>query len=174
MKNYYTHKIDLKVLKIKNESPEEFRSKLEAIEYRGYQVELLKDGRKIVITKPGGKSIYGRSYKEDFLVFIYNSEDNGLWQITHKQILQDLYSKSKEDSLKTLTLIDFLERTFNGREPNEFIDEITDLVFQSGETPEALIKAYKWIWGQEDINYPTGQGRKMSWEGIDKLRKELL
>jgi hypothetical protein len=174
MKNYYTHKIDLKKIKIRNDKVENFRIKLEEIEYRGYEVEQLNDNRKIVITKPGGKSIYGRPKKEDFLVFIFNEDENTLWQITHKQILEDLYAKSKEDSFKTLELIELLERTYKGDEPEDFIDKILSLKFTVGESPEALIKVYKWIWGQEDVNYPTGEGRKMSWVGIEELKNELI
>ena len=174
MKNYYNHKIDLKKLEILNCNRDEFRTKLEEIEYRGYEVESLSDGRKISITKPGGKSIYGKPKKEDFLVFIYEPIENGLWQISHKQILKDLYDKSEEDKSKTLILIALLERTFNGEEPSSFISEIISLSFTKGETAEALIKAYKWIWGQEDVNYPKGEGRMMSWYGIDKLKNELL
>ncbi len=173
MKNYYNHSIDLKKLEIRNDTRENFVQKLEQIEYRGYEVEQLADGRKIVITKPGGKSIYGRPKKEDFLVFIFQPNENGLWQITHKQILDDLYSKSEESAEETLKLIKLLERILNGEEPNDFIDEITALNFQNGESPESLIKAYKWIWGQEDVNYPNGEGRKMSWAGIEELRIEI-
>lgn len=173
MKNYYNHSIDLKKLEIRNDTRENFVQKLEQIEYRGYEVEQLADGRKIVITKPGGKSVYGRPKKEDFLVFIFQTNENGLWQITHKQILDDLYSKSEESAKETLKLIELLERTLNGEEPNDFIDEIIALNFQNGESPESLIKAYKWIWGQEDVNYPNGEGRKMSWAGIEELRIEI-
>lgn len=173
MKNYYKHSIDLKKLEIRNDTREKFVQKLEEIEYRGYEVEQLADGRKIVITKQGGKSVNGRPKKEDFLVFIFQPNENGLWQITHKQILDDLYSKSEESAKKTLKLIELLERTLNGEEPNDFIDEIIALNFQNGESPESLIKAYKWIWGQEDVNYPNGEGRKMSWAGIEKLRIEI-
>lgn len=173
MKNYYKHSIDLKKLKIRNDSRENFINKLEEIEYRGYEVEQLADGRKIVITKPGGKSVYGRPKKEDFLVFIFQPNESSLWQITHKQILKDLYSKSEEDPNKTLKLITLLERTLNGEEPNDFIDEIYALEFQNGESPESLIKAYKWIWGQEDVNYPNGKGRQMSWEGIEELKNKI-
>lgn len=174
MKNIYTHSIDLKKIKIRNDIVDKFRERLEEIEYRGYEVEQLKDKRKIVITKPGGKSIYGRPKKEDFLVFIFNEADNSLWQITHKQILEDLYAKSKEDAFKTIELIELLERTFKGDEPEDFINNILSLKFIEGESPEALIKAYKWIWGQEDVNYPTGEGRKMSWVGIEELKNELI
>lgn len=173
MKNYYKHLIDLKKLDIRNDTRENFIHKLESIEYRGYEVEQLADGRKIVITKPGGKSVFGRPKKEDFLVFIYFLEENALWQITHKQILEDLYSKSKESKTETLKLIDLLERTLKGEEPIDFIDEINALNFEIGESAEALIKVYKWIWGQEDVNYPTGKGRKMSWAAIEKLKNQL-
>ncbi len=172
-KNYYTHKIDLKRIEIKNRPREEFRVLLENIEYRGYEVEQLETGNKIVITKPGGKSVYGRPKKEDFLVFIFNPNENGLWQITHKQIFQDIEEKSLENKDKTIFLIDLLEKVKNGDEPNDFIEEINKLTFSVGETAETLLKAYKWIWGQEDVNYPNGEGREMSWRGISEFRDKI-
>lgn len=73
-KNIYQHSIDLKKIEIKNSNKEEFAKKLIDLPYRGYEVETLINGNKIIITKPGGKSVYGRPKKEDFLVFIYNSD----------------------------------------------------------------------------------------------------
>ena len=143
MKNIYQHNIELEPIRINNADKATFSQKLIDLPYRGYEVEELSDGRKIVITKPGGKSVYGRPKKEDFLVFIYNPNDNTLWQISHKQILED------------------------------FINEIRALNFASGETPEALIKVYKWIWGQEDVNYPTGEGRLMSWKEYQEIIAKL-
>lgn len=70
MKNLYQHSIDLKKISIDNTDRETFTEKLINLPYRGYEVEELPDNRKIVITKPGGKSVYGRSRKEDFLVYI--------------------------------------------------------------------------------------------------------
>ena len=172
-KNYYTHKIDLKKITIKNQPREQFRQLLEDIEYRGYEVEELQNGNKIVITKPSGKSVYGRPKKEDFLVFVFNPNENGLWQITHKQIFQDIQNKATEDKNKTIQLIDLLERVKNGEEPDDFIDEINKLSFNEGEKPETLLKVYKWIWGQEDVNYPNGEGREMSWKGISGFRENL-
>jgi len=55
----------------------------------------------------------------------------------------------------------------NGEDPDDILKEI-NFSTPSGENPEALVKAYKWIWGQEDVNYPTGKGRAMSWEGWEK------
>ncbi|MDY3338804.1 hypothetical protein PG279_06385 [Riemerella anatipestifer] len=173
MKNLYKHSIDLKKITIENDAKSNFIQKLEEIEYRGYEVEQLQDGRKIVITKPGGKSVYGHSKKEDFLVYIFNPEDSSLWQITHKQILEDLKLKSTESVSETLKLIDLLERVLNGEEPQQFINEINLLQFKNGECPESIIKVYKWIWGQEDVNYPNGKGRFLSWEHIDELKERL-
>lgn len=172
-KNIYQHGIDLQKIEINNANKEEFAKKLIDLPYRGYEVESLLNGNKIVITKPGGKSVYGRPKKEDFLVFIYNSKESSLWQISHKQIFDDIVKKSKENKLLTIKLIDLIERAFNGQEPNDFIQEILELNFSTGETPETLIKVYKWIWGQEDVNYPNGKGRSMSWHFFIELRENI-
>jgi hypothetical protein len=172
-KNKYQHAIDLKPIQIRNTDKATFISQLECLEYRGYEVERLSNGNRIVITKPGSKSVYGYPKKEDFLVFIFYPEDNGLWQISHNQIYEDIVEKSKEDKLRTISLICLLERVCNGEEPNDFIDEISALQFQTGETAETLLKVYKWIWGQEDVNYPNGEGRMLSWKAISNFRDTL-
>ena len=172
-KNVYSHTIDLKKLNIRNAPREEFAEKVIAIEYRGYEVEQCDDGRKIVITKPGGKSVFGCPKKEDILVFILDPSDNSLWQISHQQILDDVTAKCEENPAEGKKLIALLERTLKGEEPNDFISDIRALSFQSGEKSEELIKAYKWIWGQEDVNYPNGEGRFMSWAAYGKLLESL-
>lgn len=103
-----------------------------------------------------------------------NPDENGLWQISHKQIFDDIVKKSTEDKEKTIKFINLLERTFKGEEPNDFIDEINNLIFKTGELPETIIKTYKWIWGQEDVNYPNGEGRLMSWKAINELKENLI
>lgn len=173
VKNKYTHSIDLKVLRIRNMERKAFAQEIINIEYRGYEVEELGDGRKIAITKPGGKRAFGRPYKEDVMVFIFNPKDNSLWQISHDQILTDVQAKIDEDKEQGKLLLDYLEKTYKGEEPEDFIDDIRNLNFTSGETPEALIKAYKWIWGQEDVNYPTKEGRALSWHSFQELMDEL-
>lgn len=172
-KNVYSHSIDLKKINLRNAPRAEFMKQVAAIEYRGYEVEQCDDGRNIVITKPGGKSVYGHPKKEDILVFIYDPSKTSLWQISHKQILEDVTAKCKENPEEGKRLISLLEKTLNGEEPNDFIDDIRALSFKTGEKPEELIKAYKWIWGQEDVNYPNGQGRFMSWSAYEQLLKNL-
>ena len=65
-RNIYTHSIDLMRLTIKNAERDDFIKELENIPYRGYEVEDISGGRKIVIVKPGGKQSFGRIRKEDF------------------------------------------------------------------------------------------------------------
>ena len=168
--NIYTHIIDLTDLAIKNAQKEEFREKLEQIAYRGYQVEQISDGRKIVITKPGGKFTFGTVKREDFMVWIYNPEEKTLWLISHKDIYEDLKTKGDNNPAETLTIIEALERVYNGEDPDDILKNIK-LQNPGGESPEILLKAYKWIWGQEDVNYPNGKGRAMSWEGLKKNEK---
>ncbi len=148
------------------------QKKLEEIPYRGYEVEDITDGRKIVIVKPGGKQAWGKMRKEDFFVFIYSPSEQSLWQITHKQILEDLKDKSKADKADTIKILEAFERVYNGEEPDDILKSLA-LNNPTGENPEALLKAYKWIWGQEDVNYPTGQGRAMSWEGLKELLESI-
>jgi hypothetical protein len=54
-RNIYTHDIDLRKVSIKNAPSKDFATAIENIPYRGYEVEDISDGRKIVIVKPGGK-----------------------------------------------------------------------------------------------------------------------
>lgn len=166
-RNIYKHTIDLKKLNIKNAEREEFIKKLEEIPYRGYEVEDISDGRKIVIVKPGGKQSFGRIRKEDFFVFIYDPKEQTLWQITHKQIYDDILEKSNKNPKETVKILKAFERVYDGEDPDDILKD-TSFENPSGENPEALLKAYKWIWGQEDVNYPTGKGRAMSWEGWEK------
>jgi len=171
-RNLYTHEIELSSLKLKNRPREEFRILLEKVKYRGYEVEQISDGRKIVITKPGGKFTYGRIRREDFMVWVYNPQDSTLWLISHREIYEDLEEKGKIDSVATIKIIDALEKVFNGEEPDDVL-ATQQLENPIGELPELLLKAYKWIWGQEDCNYPEGEGREMSMRLLRGLRDNL-
>jgi hypothetical protein len=102
------------------------------------------------------------------------TQANNLWLISHKNIFEDLESKGKKERLETIRLIDALERVFSGQEPDEVLQSLNPpLADLGGEMPETLMKAYKWIWGQEDCNYPNGKGREMSLDFIRELKNRL-
>lgn len=106
------------------------------------------------------------------MVWIYDPKNSTLWLISHKDIYNDLEEKGKTDSLETVKILDALGQVYNGKEPDDVLRKLP-LTNPCGENPETLLKAYKWIWGQEDCNYPDGKGRAMSWEGLAGLRDEL-
>lgn len=162
----------MKTLKILNAPRGDFRKRLEGIPYRGYEVEQLSDGRKIVIAKPGGKSVHGQPKKEDFFVWVYNPIEGTLWQITHKQIYEDLKVKENKDKSITLKVIKYLKRVHRGEEPEKILSD-ANTGDVPGEPIEVLLKSYKWIWGQKDVNYPNGQGRDMSMESILELESQI-
>jgi hypothetical protein len=151
-RNIYRHSIDLRRLRIKNTEPKEFAKRLEEVPYRGYEVENITDGRKIVVVKPGGKQAWGKMRKEDFFVFIYDPSDQSLWQITHKQIQEDLREKAKADRDATVDILEAFQRVYRGEGPDDILKSVV-LNNPTGENPEALLKAYKWIWGQDEILY---------------------
>lgn len=131
-KNLFNHNVQLIPLNIKNAEQNTFRMELMNVPYLLYEVETLSTGEKIVINKPGGKRSWGRLSRNDFMVFIYSPDNEGLWLISHPEILEDLKLKYQADKKET----------------------------------EKLLKVYKWIWGQEDCNYPTAEGRWLSMNAI--------
>jgi hypothetical protein len=173
--NVYQHAVDLKDLKIQNCEPGGFAVKVAKLPYLGYAVEKFSDGRKIVIAKPGGKRSFGQLKREDFFVFIYNPEEGTLWQISHKQLQDDLKEKCEQDKEEGVKILRALQEVYVGREPDEVLNQ-SPLKNSGGEEPEALLKAYKWIWAQEDVNYPPPKfkGRAMSWEGWTKEKGKYI
>ena len=164
-KNVYFHEISTTKLNIPNTNNSEFQKKLEDIPYLLYEVEELNDGRKIVINKPGGKNVFGSIKREDIMVFIYIPHNKSLWLISHKDIKNDLIEKFKENKIHSKKYVDILKKVFTGTDPNDLSSEIEKLNFKNSENPDAIIKALKWIWGQEDCNYPPQIVRK---SGPDK------
>ena len=115
--------------------------------------------------------------RNDLQVFIYDPSTSCLWLISHFEIETDLDLKYSLNPKETTRILKGLYRVCNGEEPDEVIsvmklfDDITELSI------ETIYKSYKWIWGQEDCNYPSGEGRWLSMNYyLDKykIKKEDL
>ncbi len=161
----FRHDVHLVPLNVPNSEQENFRNRLLEIPYLLYEVETLSNGDKIVINKPGGKRSFGRLCREDFMVFICHLSDNTLWLISHAELFEDIMRKRDYDYNKSLELVHGLYLTCCGQEPDNVISHLglSDTV---GLPIETVLKVYKWIWGQEDCNYPTKQGRWLSMDAI--------
>ena len=164
-KNLFNHNVQLVPLNIKNAEQNTFRMELMNVPYLLYEVETLSTGEKIVINKPGGKRSWGRLSRNDFMVFIYSPDNEGLLLISHPEILEDLKLKYQADKEETENIIYGLFFVFNGLEPDNVIIN-RKLKNINGIETEKLLKVYKWIWVQEDCNYPTAEGRWLSMNAI--------
>lgn len=172
-KNTFCYPVHLIPLNVPNDNGDGFREKLNEIPYALYDVEQLSDGRKILINKPGGKRNFGRLSRNDFMVFIFNPINSELWLITHKEVYDDVEDKLENNLALGLRVVEAMEKVCNGEEPDEVLDEVeTDT--SMGLPLELILKVYKWIWGQEDVNYPTKQGRWLSMNAILELRDSYL
>jgi hypothetical protein len=165
MNKPFEYKVNLIPLKIKNEERIKFMEKLLSIPYLLYEVEQLKNGDKIVINKPGGKRNFKRLARNDFMVFIYKPSNGSLWLISHDEIKSDLQDKYNIAPKDTKEIINGLYKVYQGQEPDDVLDTLKAKI-DTGLSPEIIYKVYKWIWGQEDCNYPTGAGRSLSMNGI--------
>ncbi len=65
------------------------------------------------------------------------------------------------DEEQALLLIKGLYNVCCGAEPDDVIERLR-LRDTVGIPVETILKVYKWIWGQEDCNYPTKEGRWLS------------
>ncbi len=161
----FKYKVNLVPIEIENQEQNAFRDELLNIPYLLYEVERLATGEIIAINKPGGKRNFGRLSHDDFMVFIYNPDEESLWLISHSEISDDITVKYEFDSQSAVLLIEALYRVCCGDEPDCVIKKM-NLKNTVGIPVETILKAYKWIWGQEDCNYPTKAGRWLSMNAI--------
>lgn len=169
----FRYNVNLVPLHIENQEQNAFRDELNNIPYLLYEVENLSTGEIIAINKPGGKRNFGRLSRDDFMVFIFNPCEQSLWLISHSEIIDDITYKYNYDEREALLLIEGLYNVCCGDEPGDVIDrlQIRDTI---GLPVETILKVYKWIWGQEDCNYPTKAGRWLSMNDLlDRFRVNI-
>ncbi len=165
MPNIFRYDVNLVPLNIANQEQDAFRDELYRIPYLLYEVEELSTGEKITINKPGGKRSFGRLSRDDFMVFIYNPNNQSLWLISHDEISDDIAEKYNFNQREAIRLVEGLYDVCCGAEPDDVITRLR-LRDTVGIPVEAILKVYKWIWGQEDCNYPTKQGRWLSMNAL--------
>ncbi len=161
----FKYNVNLVPLSIENQEQDAFRDELYNIPYLLYEVENLSNGEIIAINKPGGKRNFGRLSRDDFMVFIFNPYEQSLWLISHSEISDDIAEKYDFDRISAVNIVKGLYRVCCGAEPNAVIADL-QLEDTVGIPVETILKVYKWIWGQEDCNYPTKAGRWLSMNAL--------
>jgi hypothetical protein len=172
---HYPGSIRYLSITIPNTERNHMREVLNSLPFVAYHVETIEDGRKICITKPGGKQFWGTLQPNDYMVWIYDEERQDRWRISHSEIYEDIKTKLAANPTLASVFVDKLHEVCNGAEPNDM--QLDSLRGQFATLPgfpaELVLKTYKWIWGQEDCNYPNGKGRRLSMDPILELRQEM-
>lgn len=81
----YPGKITMVPLSIRNCPAEGMREKVIGVPFLAYHVETLADGRKVCITKPGGKATWGKMKADDFMVWVYDEARQDRWRVDHEE-----------------------------------------------------------------------------------------
>ncbi|MFQ7317453.1 MAG: hypothetical protein ACLRO0_01625, partial [Massilimicrobiota timonensis] len=81
------------------------------------------------------------------------------------EISDDIERKYELDRRNAEMLIEALYRVCCGFEP-DFVLQRIPVEDSVGIPVETILKVYKWIWGQEDCNYPTKEGRWLSMHAL--------
>ncbi|MDR1955801.1 MAG: glutamyl-tRNA amidotransferase [Treponema sp.] len=157
-----TNKVFEKLV-VPNADQNTFRNSIKVIKDGEYEVEQLNDGKKILIKKPGYKG------KNDFQVKTFDPVSDEEKSFTHEELFNDIREKFKKDNDNAKKCIEGLHKVCKGQEPGTVIQQL-NIKTSVGLPVDTLLKNYKWIWGQEDCNYPKGKGR---WLSMDCLLKEF-
>lgn len=130
--------VKLEKCRIRNAKPEEFCKQVIALPPLGYEVEDLSDRRKIVVTKPGGKSV------NDIMVWVFEGPGGTHWRPSHGKIAKDLKLKLGPDKKKGLAVIKALEKVYEGIEPDDILSA-NPLLGQNlpGLPVDLILKVYK-------------------------------
>ncbi|HEX4378605.1 MAG TPA: hypothetical protein VH022_01105, partial [Candidatus Acidoferrum sp.] len=86
---------------------------------------------------------------------------------SHDTMVEDIFSKLKENPGQKKALLAAVERVWQCEEPDKVLAD-THLIFKKGLSAELLLKVLKWLFVEQDITYWNYDGRMMLWRGIQK------
>lgn len=131
----------------------------------GYHVETAADGSRVCVTKPGGKTF------QDFQVWVVKTNGNA-WRPSHGEIFDDLEAKCQSNAVLGRRVIRALQGVHAGEEPEDAAQGVPEAAANlPGHPVDLILKVYKWIFAQEDCNYPPPrfEGRDRAMKGIERL-----
>lgn len=127
-----------------------------------YNVDTLADGKRVFLKRPAWLN---RGF--DFEVHIEDTSFSLARKKTmpsHVNIVEDLQNKAAENEEEYQLVREIIERMYNCEDIND--EEIRKLNFQSGHPIEAILKAIKWLFIEQDITYWNWSGRGMLYTRI--------
>jgi len=129
-----------------------------------YQVETLKSGKHIILTRPANKK-----NGFDFLIRVSNHNFNTAGKYRdypkHDEIIDDLELKKLNEPDKYRVLFEKIDKVFQCE--NVTSDEL-NIEFQDGLPSDLIVLVCKWFFIEQDIRYWNYSGRNMLYSGIPK------
>ena len=128
-----------------------------------YYVEKLKDGTRIYLRRPA--NLHNGF---DFLVCVentnYSTSGKKRNSPKHEDISKDLQLKKESNLEEYQKLYALIKKIYECNPVND--DEIENIRFSVGLSPEHIIKVLKWLFIEQDIRYWNYSGRGMTWSII--------
>ena len=103
----------------------------------------------------------------DFQVWVERFEGNEDKRPSHKDVIEDIKIKMKENPQQIPELMKAIEEVWNCKEPDEVLKNYK-FNFKKGFSVELLLKILKWLFIEQDITYWNYDGRKMLFDAIKK------
>jgi len=130
-----------------------------------YIVEFLRDGRKVILTRPANSK-----YGFDFLIRVQdtNFNEDGRYRDypKHDDIINDLELKKNQNVDLYRSLFSRIQLIHDCNEIDEkWFDELD---FEVGYASDLILKTLKWFFIEQDIRYWNYSGRNMLFESIPK------
>ena len=145
---------------VKNIEVKDFKSSRELVErlleiflqeepYKNYVyvVEKLSDGRRVYLKRPT------RRFNFDFEVWVERWDGVNDKRPTHNDIKSDLKLKLQENPSAFNTLWQAILYVHQFEEPEKVLQNLQEINFKTGQTPELILKVLKWMFALEDIYY---------------------
>lgn len=127
-----------------------------------YEVETLKSGGKIYLKRPAAlnKGV-------DFTVHVENIKfrpRNMVDMPSHDNIIEDLKLKVVENPSEYGKVKDVISKLYNC----EYVadSEYENICFNDGHPIDAILKAIKWLFIEQDVTYWNWSGRTMLYNGL--------
>ena len=125
-----------------------------------YYVETLEDGNRVYLSRP---AFLNKGF--DFVIRIENADygHKGSYKNipSHKDISADLKTKKAENPEMYKKFHVLLKKIFECHDVSK--EEYDSIHFNSGFSPEHILKVIKWLFIEQDIAYWSYSGRYMTW-----------
>jgi len=133
--------------------------------FYSYTADILANGKKIILKRPARLN---KGF--DFEVHVEDTNfGTTRWRTmpSHSDIYDDLEAKAEEDPKEFEKVREIITLLYECNEVED--DTMRSLKFTEGHPIEAILKAIKWLFIEQDMTYWNWSGRAMLYSNIQEL-----